>query len=116
MEREFFTILNEAAQLTGTTVDGDFMVVRDAFSVAEDAAFVTAFQAAHTAATGRALPFGGKPFVDDGNCFTSMKQIPALTHGPAAEGAHTTNERVPVDELVRVAEVYAATAVTFCGE
>ncbi len=116
LEREFFTILNEAAELTGTVVDGDFMVVRDAFRVAEDAQLVTAFQAAHTAATGRALPFGGKPFVDDGNCFTSMKQIPALTHGPAAEGAHTTNERVSVDELVRVAEVYAGTAVTFCGE
>ena len=37
-----------------------------------------------------------------------------LTHGPAAHGAHTTQERVSVDELLRVARVYALTALGFC--
>ena len=40
--------------------------------------------------------------------------IPAITHGPHATGAHTLQEQVPVAELVRVALVYALTAVSFC--
>ena len=59
---------------------------------------------------------GAKPFVDDGNTFISKGGIPALTHGPAATGAHTLNEQVPVAELVRLARVYALTAVNFCRE
>lgn len=114
LEGEFAAILADAADRTGTIVEGTFTVVRDAFQVSEDDDLVHALQSAHTGVTGESLPFGNKPFVDDGNCFSSMRGIPALTHGPAAEGAHTTNERVRIDELVRVAEVYAATAVLFC--
>jgi acetylornithine deacetylase/succinyl-diaminopimelate desuccinylase-like protein len=61
------------------------------------------------------LSFGGKPFVDDGNRYAAEAGIPALTHGPDAKGAHTTEEWVAVDELVRVATVYALTAVGYCG-
>lgn len=77
--------------------------------------FVAAFQAAHRAATGRMLPLGPKPFVDDGNSFWSLAGIPAITHGPRAEGAHTGREWVDIDDLVRVALLYAATAVAFCA-
>jgi len=64
--------------------------------------------------TGSTLPLGAKPFVDDGNHFVARAGIPALTHGPAAIGAHTTQEHVPVAELVRVAKVYVLTALNFC--
>ena len=64
---------------------------------------------------GAALPLGRKPFVDDGNSFVRLAGIPALTHGPAATGAHTLNEEVSVAELVRVARVYASTAVSYCA-
>ena len=76
--------------------------------------FEAAIQAAQTAITGEALPFGGKPFVDDGNTFAALAGIPPLTHGPNATGAHTLNEQVPVAELVRVAQVYALTAIAYC--
>lgn len=72
-------------------------------------------QAAHAAVTGAALPLGNKPFVDDGNIFYGEANIPAITHGPAATGAHTLNEAVTLDELVRVASVYALTALNFCA-
>ena len=114
LEQEFFSILNDVGAETGTMVDGEFIVLRDGFNVSEKDPLIDALQAAHVAATGRSLPFGPKPFVDDGNSFTARGHVPALTHGPAAEGAHTTNERVPIDELVRVAEVYALAAVAFC--
>ena len=65
---------------------------------------------------GAPLPPGGKPFVDDGNTYAPRAGIPALTHGPDAKGAHTTNEEVPVSELVRVAKVYALTAIGYCCE
>jgi len=58
---------------------------------------------------------GAKIFVDDGSTYISTGGIPALTHGPDAKGAHTLNEAVPVAELVRVAQVYALTAIAFCG-
>jgi acetylornithine deacetylase/succinyl-diaminopimelate desuccinylase-like protein len=62
------------------------------------------------------LPFGGKPFVDDGNRYAALAGVPVLTHGPNARGAHTTEEWVPVDELVRVAQVYALMAVDYCAD
>ena len=69
----------------------------------------------HIAITGAALPMGSKPVIDDGHNFVALAGIPALTHGPAATGAHTLKERVSVQELVRVAQVYALTAVAYCS-
>ena len=91
------------------------MVARDAFELDESDPLVSAFQAAHEAISGRRLSRGAKPFVDDGNTFVARGRVPAITHGPDAKGAHTLNEAVPVAELVRVAQVYALTAVHFCG-
>lgn len=87
----------------------------EAYSVDEDAAIVRSFQTAHTGVTGAPLPVGEKPFLDDGNIFDAVAGIPAITHGPNAHGAHTTEEWVTVDELVRVAQVYALTASAFCA-
>lgn len=112
---EFLTLIQEVAAETGTTIDAEFLVMRDGFRIAEDDPLVEALQTAHEAVTTRKLPLGAKPFVDDGNSFVARGGVPAFSHGPAAAGAHTTNERVAVDELVRVAEVYALTAVAFCG-
>jgi acetylornithine deacetylase/succinyl-diaminopimelate desuccinylase-like protein len=115
-ERQFHDILNEVAAATGTQVTGRFQVARDAMQISREDPFVSAFQSAYVQATGSELPIGAKPFVDDGNTFVSRGKIPAITHGPDAKGAHTLHEEVPVAELVRVAVVYALTAIAFCGE
>ncbi len=115
VEREFRTMLEELAVETGTAVTADFQVQGDAFRISREAAIVNAFQAAHAGVSGRDLPIGGKPFVDDGNTYATLAGIPALTHGPDAKGAHTLSESVAVDELVRVARVYAMTAMGYCG-
>ena len=88
--------------------------MRDAFFLDQQAPLVAAFQQAHAQATGQALPIGVKPFCDDGNSFWSLTRLPAITHGPRAGGAHTLNEWVSISDLVRLAEVYALTAVLFC--
>lgn len=114
VQAEYDTILQEVAAATGTQITGEFHFQRDAFAVAEDDPLVAAFQAAHQAVAGAPLPPGAKPFVDDGNTLGSRAGIPALTHGPAATGAHTLDERVPLAELVRVARTYALAALRYC--
>ncbi len=111
---EFEALLAGLARDTGTQVELDFSISGDAFAISPADPLVAAFQQAHQAATGAPLPLGGKPFMDDGNTFAALANIPALTHGPAATGAHTLDERVTLDELVRVAQVYALTALSYC--
>ncbi len=114
VETEFAGLLDRLAQRTGTLIEHDFEVQGDAFRIKLDDPLIGAFQSAYGGCTGAVLPLGSKPFVDDGNSFSRLAGIPALTHGPAATGAHTLNEEVPVAELVRVAQVYALTAIGYC--
>jgi len=113
-ENQFQRILGEIAEQHDVQIEGRFQVARDAYEIEPSQPLVTAFQAAHQLATGRPLSIGAKPFVDDGNEFVNRGGVPAITHGPNAKGAHTLNEEVAVNELVRVALVYALTAVGFC--
>jgi acetylornithine deacetylase/succinyl-diaminopimelate desuccinylase-like protein len=113
-EAQYQQMLAEVAQQYGVQITGQFQVARDAYEIDQQSPFVAAFQSAYRGATGDDLPIGAKPFVDDGNEFVNRAGIPAITHGPDAKGAHTLNEEVTVAELVRVALVYALTAVAFC--
>jgi len=104
------------ARDTGTTVTAQFSLMRDAFLLPQDDPFVAAFQEAYASASGgEPLKVGAKPFCDDGNSFWALAHVPAVTHGPSAGGAHTLNEWVSIDDLMRMAHVYALTAVAYCG-
>jgi acetylornithine deacetylase/succinyl-diaminopimelate desuccinylase-like protein len=115
VEREFRDLLAGLERDTRTTLDTEFLFIRDAFRLDPAAPVVSAFQEAYTAVSGRPLPTGAKPFVDDGNCFYGRANVPAITHGARAGGQHTVNEWVIIDDLVRVAHLYALTAVLYCG-
>jgi succinyl-diaminopimelate desuccinylase len=114
VECEFRTLLAEAERDTGATIDAEFRFIRDAFKL-EDDGIVPAFQHAFVETTGSELKSGPKPFVDDGSSFWALAKIPAITHGPRAGGQHTVSEWVSIDDLVRVAWLYALTAVEYCG-
>jgi acetylornithine deacetylase/succinyl-diaminopimelate desuccinylase-like protein len=114
VEAEFRQRLAETAASSNTRIEASFAVQGDAFRVEQDDPLITAFQTAHRAVTGKTLPAGDKPFVDDGNTFAALAGIPPLTHGPNATGAHTLHERVSLAELVRVAQLYALTAIGYC--
>jgi succinyl-diaminopimelate desuccinylase len=114
VEAGFRAWLAQLGEDTRTAVSCEWMMIRDAFALDQGAAIVTAFQECYRSTTGSPLPEGAKPFVDDGNSFWSLAGIPAITHGPRAGGQHTVSEWVEIDDLVRVAELYAATAVVFC--
>jgi len=115
VRREFEDLAAKLAAETGAKIDAKFLLIRDAFELDGDCDLAVAFQNVHEMVTGAKLPVGAKPFADDGSCFWQKKQIPVITHGPHAGGAHTTSEWVLIDDLVRMAVVYAATAVSFCG-
>lgn len=113
-QRDFRGMLDSLAARTGTTIDVKFSPMRDAFLLDQKHPFVPAFQQAYVATAGQELPVGAKPFVDDGNSFWALGKVPAITHGPRAGGPHTLSEWVSIDDLVRVAEVYALTALLYC--
>jgi acetylornithine deacetylase/succinyl-diaminopimelate desuccinylase-like protein len=115
VEREFRCLLAEVANASRTAIDCDWFFIRDAFVLDQADPLVSAFQNSCTRIAGAPLPVGPKPFVDDGNCFWASKRVAAITHGPRAGGQHTVDEWVSIDDLVRVAQVYALTAVQFCG-
>ncbi len=92
VERDFRALLADLARDTGTTVDLTWTFIRDAFRLEPDDSLVMAFQQAYTAISGQPLPLGPKPFVDDGNSFYGLKNMPAITHGPRpADSIRSTN-------------------------
>ena len=116
VESEFRTLLADLARDTRTTVDVEWTFIRDAFRLSPNDLLVQVFQQAYLAISCQTLTLGPKPFVDDGNCFYGSKNIPAITHGPRAGGQHTVHEWVDIDDLVRVAHLYALTARLYCSE
>jgi acetylornithine deacetylase/succinyl-diaminopimelate desuccinylase-like protein len=114
VEADFRARLAQLGADTGTAVSCEWMMIRDAFALDTEAALVSAFQECYRTTTGSPLAAGAKPFVDDGNSFWALAGIPAITHGPRAGGQHTVSEWVEIDDLVRVAKLYAATALAFC--
>jgi succinyl-diaminopimelate desuccinylase len=114
VERELRLLVGELQGLTRTSATLEFRFIRDAFRLSPDDPLVTALQQSHQAICGAPLPLGPKPFVDDGNSFYGLGPIPAITHGPRAGGQHTVHEWVEIDDLARVAWLYALTAVVYC--
>jgi len=115
VETDFRARLAQLASDTRTVVSSKWMFIRDAFALDPADPLVAAFQDCHQAVSGSRLPIGPKPFVDDGNSFSALAGVPAITHGPRAGGQHTVSEWVEIDDLVRVANLYAATALSYCA-
>lgn len=115
VERDFRSRLAQFASDWHVEVEADYRVIRNAFRLDVAHPFVSVFQECYQALNGSPLPAGPKPFVDDGNSFWRLADVPAITHGARAGGQHTVNEWVEIDDLVRVAILYALTAVRFCN-
>src|SRR5262249_52187665 len=116
VEAELRDVMTELGRATGTSMAVTFTLMRDSFRLNLHDPLVAVFQHAPAAATGTPLPMGAKPFCDDGNSFWALAGVPAITHGPRAGGAHTLDEWVSIDDLCRVALVYALTAVAYCPD
>ncbi len=116
VEDEFRSQLTGLERDRGVTVDGEIRFIRDPFRLDVNDPLTAAFQRAYAEISGSPLPAGPKAFVDDGNSFHGLRGLPAITHGPRAGGQHTIHEWVEIDDLVRVAQLYALTAAVYCAE
>jgi acetylornithine deacetylase len=66
---------------------------------------------------GRPGQVGGLDNWHDGATFTRFGETPSVCFGPGdVTLAHTVDEHVPVDELVRCAQALAVAAIRFCGD
>jgi acetylornithine deacetylase/succinyl-diaminopimelate desuccinylase-like protein len=80
-----------------------------------DHPIVAAVEGAHVAALGEPVQVQGFAAVDDATWFEKAG-IPAITYGPGSIlTCHCFDESVPVDDLIRAARVYIATAIDWCG-
>lgn len=116
VEADFRELLNATARQHGVTIDLEWRPIRGAFELDPSSAIVSAFQQGHVALSGATLPSGPKLFVDDGNSFSSLANVPTITHGPRGGGQHTVNEWVDIDDLVRVAQLYSITAALYTAD
>lgn len=115
VEAEFRSLLTDLAHDSQIKIEAEFRFIRDPFRLSPSDPLVTAFQMGFSAISGDTLPLAAKPFVDDGNSFFGLGPIPTITHGPRAGGQHTINEWIEIDDMARVAGLYALTAVLYCG-
>ena len=116
VEQQYRDLIDKVKQRDGIQVDGRFLYLCEPFELDREHPLVRSFQSAYSTALGKPLPHGSKRFLDDGNIFMERTGVPTITHGPDARGAHTLQEEVAIEELKRVALVYALTAVLFCGD
>jgi len=107
VEADFRALLDRAAAPTGCDVELDLKLVRGAYEIDPDHELVHALQESYREVTGRELRPVGIKVVADGALF-SAAGIPTVYHGPVGDGAHADVESMPVDELVRAANVYVA--------
>lgn len=112
---ELQAMVAQVEQETGARVGLNLIPVRDGFRVAEDEPLVVALRRAYLDVTGRELPLVGSRMVGDAAIFITEGKVPALYHGPGGTGAHADLESVAVSDLVRAAQVYVLTALSYVG-
>lgn len=88
---------------------------REPFETAGDDAAVQAAGAAHRFVHGGQAEITGKRIVGDANLFVNLGGVPSFYYGPSNETAHSDEEWVSLSRLTQAAQVYALTAVEYCG-
>lgn len=74
-----------------------------------------AFEQAHLNVTGEPVVYQGFPAVDDAT-YLQAGGIPSISFGPGnVMKAHSVDEYVECDEVIKACKVYAATAIDWCG-
>lgn len=106
VETEFRELLAGIAEETGSTIELDLRLVRDAYEIDPEHPLSVALRRGYQEVTGDELRISGIKVVADAAFFNGDCGIPAVYHGPAGSGAHGDVESIPVAELVRATKVY----------
>lgn len=105
---------DRASVATGVEITTTVLVDRPATSTSHDEPIVRAVTEAHIDVTGEQPVYGGVPGTTDGTILWRDAGIPVVVYGPGGKWiAHSANEYVEVDDIVRHAEVYVGAAVRF---
>jgi acetylornithine deacetylase/succinyl-diaminopimelate desuccinylase-like protein len=88
---------------------------REPFETPPDHPLVQALRRAGERLTGRAPDIIGMALVGDANLYVRETGIPTVYYGPAYETAHSDEERVSIEQLTHIAQIYALTAMEYCG-
>ncbi len=88
---------------------------REPFDTPTDDPAVLAAAHAHERATGREIEYVGERIVGDANLYVHGTGVPTFYYGPSNETAHADVEWVSVERLREAAQVYALTALEYCG-
>jgi len=102
---EYLDLLDGVATETGCDIALELKLVRGAYEIDPEHPLLQALQESYRDVTGSELEPVGIKVVADGALFAEAG-IPTVYHGPVGSGAHGDIEFMPVDELVRAAEVY----------
>ena len=90
---------------------------REPFEASADDPVVVALQSAAERAWGSPTEIIGRAVVGDANLFVNEGGVTTVYYGTARERitAHSDDERVSVEALWRSAQIYALTAMHYCG-
>jgi acetylornithine deacetylase/succinyl-diaminopimelate desuccinylase-like protein len=102
---EYLDLLDGVATETGCDIALELKLVRGAYEIDPEHPLLHALRGSYRDVTGNELEPVGIKVVADGALFAEAG-IPTVYHGPLGSGAHGDIEFIPVDELVRAAEVY----------
>jgi acetylornithine deacetylase len=82
----------------------------------DDDPFVAALAGAHETVAGRPVRLTGVPYGSDLRLFTRYASMPAVLYGPGDPAlAHSTDEHVPIAEVVTAARTAAVLVARWCG-
>ena len=115
VEAEFLKIIEDIQQS-----DSSFHasvrrgIDRSPLETREDAEIVQALQAASVQVLNRPSQITGVPFWTDA-AVLSAAGVPSVLFGPSGSGAHAVEEWVDLRSVKTCAEIYLATAMSFCG-
>lgn len=76
---------------------------------------IQTLSACHEVVLEEEIQFAGATYGSDLRLFTNYANIPAVLYGPGdVKDAHTVNESISIEEIVKAAEVLALTIINWC--
>jgi acetylornithine deacetylase len=103
----------QLAAVAGEHAKVKTLFVREPLETARDESIVEALVEQASAILDRPPEMIGVPFWTDA-ALLSAAGIPTVVFGPGGEGAHADVEWVDLDDLVKLAQIFLATATAFC--
>jgi len=116
LRTDYAALCRRLEEETGATVRCTLQHVGSPFSLQVDEPIVRHVRDAYQAATGRELMIRGINVVGNAADLAGLAGIPAVYHGVNQKTAHSDDEWVGAEDLVRAARVYAATILSYLGE